>query len=141
MGRAVIVILIAVAVVVVFAVESGSVPRAAELVERLATRPEVGDRFDDPESGRFDATVFLFTCVLMAPFAVIAGGLAVAVYHAVLEATVLPLGRRVGLPDGAVVSAVTLMVSGVAWVQAELWVPRSVSLLALIARAWVVSTT
>lgn len=141
MGRAIILVLVAVVLIGVLAVESGSVPRASEMIERLASRPEVGDRFEDPDRGRFDATVFLFTSVLGAPLVLFALGLAYFVVHLALEATVMPLGRRLGMPDAFVVAMVMMALVAVAYAKTELWLPRSLDLLGLIARAWVVSTT
>lgn len=141
MGRAIILVLVTVILVGVLAVESGSVPRAGEMLQQLASRPEVGDRFEDPDHGRFDATVFLFTCVLGTPLLLFALGLAYFLVHLMLEATVMPLGRRLGMPDGFVVATVMLTLLAVAYAKTELWLPRSLQLLGLIARAWVVSTT
>lgn len=141
MGRAVILLVVAAVVVGAVAPEGGSIPRISDVVERLASRPEVGDRFGDPDHGRFDAMVFFFTCVLATPFVLLALVAVLVLAHMMLEATVLPVGRKIGLPDGFVVTMATLVVAVLAYAQTEVWLPPSLNLLALIARAWVVSTT
>jgi hypothetical protein len=142
MGRTVVFVLVAAAAVVSVSTLDGS-PRlgAGDVIERLASRAEVGERFEDAEHGRFDATVFVFTAALAAPFVLLALLAMLALGHLALEATVLPVGRWVGVPDGVVVATVTLLAVAVAYAQADLWLPRSLTLLGLIARAWVVSTT
>lgn len=124
-----------------FAVHDGRVQSPAEVVEQLANRPEVRSRFADPEQGRFDATVFLFTCIILAPIAALGLMLVAAIGMMMLEGTVFQVSRRVGLPDKLTAVAVMAAAVGIAWSQAELWLPRSLRLLGTIARAWVVSTT
>jgi hypothetical protein len=124
-----------------WAVHEGRVQSPAEVVEKLANRPEVGNRFADPEQGRFDATVFLFTCIILAPIAGLGLVLVSAIGMMLLEGTVFQLTRRVGLPDKLTAVAVTAAAVGLAWSHADLWLPRSIRLLGTIARAWVVSTT
>jgi hypothetical protein len=141
MGRVVILVTIAIAVIGVLNMDSGSMPNAGGVIERLASRPEVGDRFDDPDSGRFDATVFLFTCVLAAPLAAFAFAASLFVLRFAIEATVVPLGRSMGMPDGMSLATITVVIGLMAYANAESWLPRSLDLLGLIARAWVVSTT
>lgn len=140
MKRVVAIIMLAGLFIGAGAARNGSLLRPA-IVDHLANRPEVANRFEDPNHGRFDATVFLFTCALGVPFVVIGFGMAVALAHFALEVTVLPLGRRMGLPDGMVVAGTMLVVAIVAYMQADLWVPRSIHVLALLSRAWVISTT
>ena len=93
----------------------------------------VTDVAPDPQHGRFDATVFLFTCIILAPIA--------ALGMMVLQGTVFQLSRRAGVPDGFTIVFVSAAIGALAWTQSELWVPRSLRLLGMIARAWVVSTT
>jgi hypothetical protein len=141
MGRAVILLVIAAGVVGAVALDGGWMPGVSDVVAHLASRPEVSDRFGDPAYGRFDATVFFFTCVLATPFVLLALVAILALAHMLLEATLLPVGRKIGLPDGFVVTMATLVVAVLAYARTELWLPPSLSVLALIARAWVVSTT
>lgn len=120
---------------------SGSIPWPGTVFERLVHRADVEEQFQDNALGRFDANVFLFTCVLLTPFACLALAITIALSHMVLEATVLPVGRRLGMSDGATVVIVLLGAATFAYARADLWLPSSIRLIALIARAWVVSTT
>ncbi len=124
-----------------FAVHEGRVQSPTAVVEQLANRPEVEGRFADPEQGRFDATMFLFTCIVLAPIAGLGFILVAAIALMLLEGTVFQVSRRIGLPDKLTAVAVTAAAVGIAWSQAELWLPRSLRLLGTIARAWMVSTT
>jgi hypothetical protein len=122
------------------AVHQGRVSSPGELVEQLANRPEVSSRFQD-EMGRFDATVFLFTCIIVTPLIGVALILVLAMLMLGLQVTVFQMSRRVGLPDMLTSAFVTVAAVSFAWSHAEFWVPRSIRLLGTIARAWVVSTT
>lgn len=123
------------------AVHRGAVPPPGDVIRELANRPEVGDKFQDPQADRFDATVFLFTVLVMAPLVGL-GALAVfAVSLLIVEATIMPLGRRIGLPDGLVHAFVVLGVAVVAYAQSNLWLPRSLKLLGLLARAYLITST
>jgi len=124
-----------------WAAHDGRVTSPTQFVERLAERPEVGYRFDDPEHGRFDATVFLFTCIILTPIAALGLVLVVAISMMLLEGTVFQMSRQVGMPDGVTIVFVSAALVGLAWSQSQLWLPRSLRLLGTIARAWVVSTT
>lgn len=123
------------------AVHEGRMTSPTQLLERLANRPEVGVRFEDPQHGRFEASVFLFTCIILTPIAALGLVLVLAIVMMLLEATVFQFSRRVGMPDGVTVVFVGATLVGLAWLHASLWVPRSLRLLGTIARAWVVSTT
>ena len=138
--RAVAFVLLAAILIGSFAVHTGRVDSPAEVVERLANRPEVADRFDSP-NGRFDATVFLFTCIILAPLVVLAVVLVMGIAMMAIEGTVFNVSRRMGLPDPLTAAFVTVAFVGFAWTYTELWLPRSIRLLGMIARAWVISTT
>lgn len=129
------------AVLAGYAVHEGRVQSPTQVVEQLANRPEVEGRFADPEQGRFDATVFLFTCIILAPITGLGLVLVAAIAMMLLECTVFQVSRRIGLPDKLTAVAVLASAVGIAWSQTELWLPRSMRLLGTIARAWVVSTT
>jgi hypothetical protein len=139
--RAVAFVLLAAILVGSYAVHTGRVDSPAEVVERLANRPEVANSFDNPDSGRFDATVFLFTCIILAPLVVLASVLILGVAMIMIEGTVFNVSRRIGLPDPLTAAFVTVTFVGFAWTYTELWLPRSINLLGMIARAWVISTT
>ena len=135
------VIVLATVLVGSLAVQQGRITSPQEVLENLANRPEVGARFEDDATGRFDATVFLFTCIILAPIAGLALILVLAILMMALEGTVFQMSRRVGVPDGLTAVLVMGACAGLAWSQTELWLPRSIRLLGMIARAWVVSTT
>ena len=135
------ILVLAVVFITAFAVHKGRVTSPTEVVEQLASRPEVASRFQNSDTGRFDATVFLFTCIILTPLVSIAMILVLSILVMMLEGTVFQMSRRVGLPDPLTAAFVSVAVVGFAWMYAELWVPRSMRLLGTIARAWVVSTT
>jgi hypothetical protein len=135
------VIVLGAVMVASLAVHQGRVTSPTEFVESLANRPEVGERFEDNATGRFDATVFLFTCIILAPIAGLAMILILAITLMALEGTVFQVSRRVGVPDGLTAVFVMGACVGLAWSHTELWLPRSIRLIGMIARAWVVSTT
>src|SRR5918995_2217471 len=134
-------LLLAVLFILAIAVHQGRVSSPGELVEQLANHPEVSGRFQDSEMGRFDATVFLFTCIIVTPLIGLALILVLAALMMALQVTVFQMGRRVGLPDVLTAAFVTVAAVSFAWSSSEMWVPRSIRLLGTIARAWVVSTT
>jgi hypothetical protein len=134
-------IVLAVVFVMAFAVHQGRISSPADVVEQLANRPEVSSRFQDSELGRFDATVFLFTCIILTPLVSVALILMLAMLMMALQVTVFQMSRRVGLPDRLTSAFVSVAAVGFAWTYSEFWVPRSMRLLGTIARAWVVSTT
>jgi hypothetical protein len=133
--------LLGAALIGAFAADQGWVASPTDAVEWLANRPEVTNRFGDPASGRFDATVFLFTCIILTPIAGLSLALVAAIMMMTLEGTVFQVSRRLGMPDGLTVMVVTVAVGGLLWSQTDLWLPRSLRLLGTIARAWVISTT
>ena len=134
-------LLLAAVLVTAFAVHEEWITSPTELIRQLASRPEVSARFQDSEIGRFDATVFLFTCIIVTPLVVVALILVLLIIMMALQVTVFQLSRSAGLPDPLTAGFVSVAVAGFAWTYAELWVPRSLRLLGTIARAWVVSTT
>jgi hypothetical protein len=141
MLRSVAFVLLAVVFITAFAVQKGHVTSPTEVVERLASRPEVASRFQNSDTGRFDATVFLFTCIILTPLLTVALILVLSIALMMLEGTVFQVSRRVGMPDKLTGAFVTVALVGFAWTYAEMWLPRSIRLLGTIARAWVVSTT
>lgn len=135
--RTIVVVFILCAVVIGLAVQLGQVPSPDYLIRDLASRPAVGQTFHD----KFDAAVFLFTAVLLTPIAFVGTLLALGLAAVLLDGTVLQLGRRLGLPDRVMVAFVGLALAGVAWIEADLWLPESLDFLAMLARAYLVSVT
>lgn len=119
----------------------GQVPPPGQMVQELANRPEVKAKFSDGTQGRFDASMFLFTVMLAMPILTVFGLLVVGVATIALDGTVMMLGRRLGVPDGVTVTLVVGALAGAAYANTELWLPRSLKFLGLLARAYLVSTT
>ena len=97
--------------------------------------------FKDLSTDRFDATVFLFTVLVITPLAVLAGLIALAVGLIMIEVTIIPAGRRLGLPDGVMHGLVLVAAAGVVYTQASVWLSGSLRLLGLLARAYLIVST
>ena len=90
---------------------------------------------------RFDATVFLFTVLVITPLAALAGLIALGVGMIMIEVTIVPAGRRLGLPDGVMHGFVLIAAAGAVYAQSSLWLPGSLRLLGLVARAYLIAST
>jgi hypothetical protein len=55
---------------------------------------------------------------------------------ALLGGLVLPVVRWMRLPDWVATTAVGVLLAIVAWLQSDLWMPRSLWFLSMLARAW-----
>src|SRR5207249_8129583 len=117
-------------------VDQGYAPAPREVLRQLAERPEAGTMFKDANSDRFDATVFLYTVLVITPLAAIAALAGLAIALVMVEVTVPPIGRKIGLPDGLMHMAVLIAAAGTVYVQSAVWVPGSLKLLGLVARAY-----
>lgn len=127
--------LFASAVVIWFAIQTGFLqPR--EIAAWFAGRPEVMRAFSDPNFGRADALMLLFATLFLGPFALFIGIVLVVFTMAILGGAVLPVTRWMQLPDSVATGLVTGALIGAAWMQSDLWVPRSLWFLSLLARAW-----
>jgi hypothetical protein len=123
------------AVVIWFSIQTGFFqPR--ELALYFAGRPEVLKAFSDPNFGRADALVLIFGTLFLGPFAVFIGIVLVVFVMAILGGAVLPVTRWLQLPDSVATAVVAMAMLCAAWLQSELWVPRSLWFLSLLARAW-----
>jgi hypothetical protein len=126
--------LLAAGVVIWFAMYTGLFqPR--ELAMWFAGRPEVRTAFGDP-LGRADALMLIFGTLFLGPFAFFIGVVLVVFVMAVLGGAVLPVTRWLQLPDSVATAVVTVAIVAAAWMQSDLWVPRSLWFLSLLARAW-----
>ena len=123
------------------AVDRGYLLSPRELVQHLADRPEVGPMFRGPSTDRFDATVFLFTVLVVTPLAIIAGLVALGVALIMIEITVVPAGRRLGIPDSVMHALVLIAAIAGVYAQSPVWVPGSIKLLGLVARAYLLALT
>jgi hypothetical protein len=135
--RMMVTILILCIVVVGLAIQLEQFPGPGKLVRDLASRPDVARTFQD----KFDAAMFLFTAVLLTPIALVGTLLALALATILIDGTVMQMGRCLGLPDRIMMAFVGLTLVGVAWIEADLWLPGSLQLLGMLARAYLVSVT
>ena len=127
--------LLASAVVIWFAIQTGFLqPR--EIALYFANRPEVLGAFSEPHFGRADALMLIFGTLFLGPFAVFIGIILLVFVVAILGGAVLPVTRWMQLPDSAATGLVSGLVIGIAWMQSDVWVPRSLWFLSLLARAW-----
>ena len=102
----------------------------------FANRPEVAKAFSDPDFGRADALILVFSTLFLAPFALFVALVLLIFAAAMLGGFVLPVVRWFSLPDWMATALVVVVVALAAWSQSELWVPRSLWFLGLLARAW-----
>ena len=128
-------------VIASLAVDQGYLPSPREVIHHLAERPEVGTMFRGPYADRFDATVFLFTVLVITPLAMIGGLIALGVALIMIEVTIVPAGRRLGLADGVTHLLVLIAVAGAVYAQSSVWIPGSLRLLGLVARAYLIAST
>lgn len=127
--------LFAAGIVIWFAIQTGLFqPR--ELAVWFAGRPEVLKAFGDPNFGRADALMLIFATLFLGPFAVFIGIVLFVFVMAILGGAVLPVTRWMQLPDSVATGVVAGAMLGAAWMQSELWVPRSLWFFSLLARAW-----
>src|SRR6266566_6483831 len=127
--------LIAIGSALVFAMYAGLV-RPGEIAVYFASRPEVSQAFADPNFGRADALILVFSTLFLAPFAIFVMLVLMIFALAMLGGFVLPVVRWFSLPDWFATAFVLVAVGIAAWAQSELWLPRSLWFLGLLARAW-----
>ena len=77
----------------------------------FANQPEVSRAFSDPNFGRADALILLFSTLFLGPLALLR------------------------LPDWLATAGVLLAVVTVLWTQSTVWLPKSIWFLGLLARA------
>ena len=85
------------------------------------------------------ATMFglsLFATLFLGPFALFVAVVVLIFVMAILGGAVLPAVRWMQLPDWFATGGVAAAVGVVAWLQSDLWLPRSLWFLSLLARAW-----
>jgi hypothetical protein len=101
----------------------------------FANQPEVSRAFSDPNFGRADALILLFSTLFLGPLAMLFGVLTLVFVLAVFGGFLLPIVRWFRLPDWIATATVLGGVVTLAWVETELWLPRSLWFLGLLARA------
>jgi hypothetical protein len=90
----------------------------------------------DPNFGRADALMLIFATLFLGPFALFIGAVLIVFVMAILGGAVLPAVRWMQLPDWFATGVVAAMMAVAAWLQSEIWLPRSLWFLSLLARAW-----
>ena len=101
----------------------------------FANQPEVSRAFSDPNFGRADALILLFSTLFLGPLALLLGLIVLVFLLAVFGGFLLPIVRWFGMPDWIATVAVLGAVVTVLWMQSELWLPKSMWFLGLLARA------
>ena len=101
----------------------------------FANRPEVSRAFSDPNFGRADALILLFSTLFLGPLALLFGLIALVFVLAVFGGFLLPIVRWFRLSDWIATLTVMSSVATLAWLQSELWLPKSLWFLGLLARA------
>jgi hypothetical protein len=106
-----------------------------EAVLWLANLPEVEHAFRDPVYGRQDAMISLGSFLLLSPLAVLLILWALAFIYALPAGVLLPLGRRVGIPEWISSIIVIAFSATVVYTQSSLWLSPCLWGLGLLARA------
>jgi hypothetical protein len=101
----------------------------------FANQPEVSRAFSDPNFGRADALILLFSTLFLGPLAMLLGLLALVFVLAIFGGFLLPIVRWFRLPDWIATVSVLGGVVTVLWLQTDLWLPKSLWFLGLLARA------
>jgi hypothetical protein len=101
----------------------------------FANQPEVARAFSDPNFGRADALILLFSTLFLGPLAMLLGVLALVFVLAIFGGFLLPIVRWFRLPDWIATVSVLGGVIAVLWLQTDLWLPKSLWFLGLLARA------
>jgi hypothetical protein len=101
----------------------------------LASQPEVSRAFSDPNFGRADALILLFSTLFLGPLALFLGLLGLIFLLAVFGGFLLPIVRWFRMPDWVATAAVLSGIGALAWAHSDLWLPRSIWFLGILARA------
>lgn len=128
--------LVAIGSLLYLGVYTGVIPPPQDFVSWLESRPEVAGAFRDPNFGRADALLIMLTTVFIGPLIVFLGIVAVVFVMAVLGGFVLPIVRWANLPEWVATMTVLATMVTVACVERDVWLPRSLWFLALLARAF-----
>jgi hypothetical protein len=101
----------------------------------FANRPEVAKAFSDPNFGRGDALILVFSTLFLGPLAMLLGLLLLVFVLAVFGGFLLPIMRWFRMPDWFATATVLGGVVAAMWVYSDLWLPRSLWFMGLLARA------
>jgi hypothetical protein len=105
------------------------------IVGWFANRPEVAQAFSDPNFGRADALILVFSTLFLGPLALLLGLLTLVFVLAVFGGFLLPIMRWFRLPDWFATLSVVGGVVVALWIYSDLWLPRSLWFVGLLARA------
>ena len=101
----------------------------------FASRPEVAKAFTDPNFGRADALILVFSAMFLGPLALLLGLLGLIFVLAVFGGFLLPVVRWFRLPDWIATALVLGGIVTALWVHVDAWLPRSLWFVGLLARA------
>jgi hypothetical protein len=104
----------------------------------LAQQPTVSTAFGDVHHGRVDALVMMLSFLLLAPIVLFIVLLALVFVVIVFVLLFEPLMRLLRLPEWVAVPMVLVGSAAGAWAFSGLWLPHSMHVLGLVARAWFV---
>ncbi|MCL6640692.1 MAG: hypothetical protein K6T92_04885 [Candidatus Rokubacteria bacterium] len=114
----------------------GALAPVEQWLRGLAAQPGVRDAFSDPDYGRVDALTLLLSVFLLTPFGVLLLALAFVFVLIVVALLFEPVLRAFRLPEWLALPVVLLGTAGGAWAASGFWLPPSLHVLALVARAW-----
>lgn len=104
----------------------------------LASQPDTWNAFSDPETGTSDALIMLVSFFLLSPLAIFVGLLALTFVLIVMLLITEPFFRAMRLPSWSGVPLVLVGLGVGAYVYRELWLPHTLYVLGLAARAGLV---
>lgn len=101
----------------------------------LANRPEVSRAFSDPNFGRADALILVFSTLFLGPLALFLGLMILVFVLAVFGGFLLPIVRWLRMPDWIATLSALGGVVAATWLRSDLWLPHSLWFMSLLARA------
>jgi len=101
----------------------------------FANRPEVAKAFSEPHFGRADAIILVFSALFLGPLALLLALLTLIFVLAVFGGFLLPIVRWFRLPDWFATALVLGGVVTAAWMNSDVWLPRSIWFVGMLARA------
>jgi len=105
------------------------------IVAWFADRPEVAKAFSEPHFGRADAIILVFSTLFLGPLVLLLGLLTLIFVLAVFGGFLLPIVRWFRMPDWFATALVLGGVITAAWMNSEVWLPRSIWFVGMLARA------
>ena len=101
----------------------------------FASRPEVAKAFSDPDFGRADALILVFSTLFLGPLVLLLALLMFIFVFAIFGGFLLPIVRWFRLPDWLASVIVLLGIASGLWRYSDVWLPRSLWFVGLLARA------